>query len=115
MIKAKWGTKRTCPKCGTRFYDLGNEKPVVCIECENEWVPEPILKSRQPQMEEEKDKEEEEDEAEEEKEAKEDEVVKEALAVDDDAEGNPDDDIDLGNGSDVPEEITPTKPSKDGE
>ena len=112
MIKAKWGTKRTCPKCGTRFYDLGKEKPVVCIECENEWVPEPILKSRQPQMEEEKDKEE--DEAKEEKEAEEDEVVKEALAVDDDAEGNPDDDIDLGDGSDVPEEITPTKPSKDG-
>lgn len=112
MVKAKWGTKRTCPKCGTRFYDLGKEKPVVCIECENEWVPEPILKSRQPQMEEEKDKEEE--EAEDEKEAKEDEVVKEALAVDDNAEGNPDDDIDLGDGSDVPEVITPTKPTKDG-
>ncbi|WP_295446445.1 FYDLN acid domain-containing protein, partial [Sphingorhabdus sp. EL138] len=22
MIKAEWGTKRTCPKCGVRFYDL---------------------------------------------------------------------------------------------
>ena len=35
MIKKSWGTKRTCPKCGTRFYDLGKEDPVVCIECEN--------------------------------------------------------------------------------
>lgn len=110
MVKEKWGTKRTCPKCGTRFYDLGKEKPVVCIECENEWVPEPVLKSRQPQMEEEKDKEEE--TAEDEKEATEDKVVEEALAVDDNAEGNPDDEIDLGDGADVPEEITPTKPSK---
>lgn len=107
MVKAKWGTKRTCPKCGTRFYDLGKEKPVVCIECENEWVPEPILKSRQPQMEEEKDKEEEEAETEKK-------VEEEVLAVDNDSEGNPDNDIDLGDGSDVPEEITPTKPAKDG-
>jgi len=22
MIKPEWGTKRTCPKCATRFYDL---------------------------------------------------------------------------------------------
>nr|WP_202899649.1 FYDLN acid domain-containing protein [Kordiimonas gwangyangensis] len=22
MAKPEWGTKRTCPKCGTRFYDL---------------------------------------------------------------------------------------------
>src|SRR3546814_16287549 len=33
MVKAEWGTKRTCPKCGTRFYDLGKEDPVTCIEC----------------------------------------------------------------------------------
>ncbi|MBA4050305.1 MAG: TIGR02300 family protein, partial [Erythrobacter sp.] len=25
MAKPEWGTKRTCPKCGTRFYDLGKE------------------------------------------------------------------------------------------
>ena len=107
MVKAKWGTKRTCPKCGTRFYDLGNEKPVVCIECENEWVPEPILKSRQPQVEEEEKEEEEAEKAETEEKAGEDEVVAEALAVDDDAEGNPDNDIDLGGGEDVPEVIKP--------
>ncbi|RMD87146.1 MAG: TIGR02300 family protein, partial [Alphaproteobacteria bacterium] len=48
MAKPEWGTKRNCPKCGTRFYDLGKEDPVVCIDCGHEWVPEPILKSKQP-------------------------------------------------------------------
>ena len=48
MVKAEWGTKRSCPKCGTRFYDLGKDDPVTCIECGNEWVPEPVLKSKQP-------------------------------------------------------------------
>ncbi len=48
MAKPEWGTKQACPKCGTRFYDLGNAEPVVCISCANEWVPEPYLKSKQP-------------------------------------------------------------------
>ena len=48
MVKPEWGTKRTCPKCSTRFYDLGKDNPVHCIECDNEWVPEPVLKSKQP-------------------------------------------------------------------
>ena len=48
MVKPEWGTKRTCPKCSTRFYDLGNEEPVHCIECGTEWMPEPVLKSKQP-------------------------------------------------------------------
>jgi uncharacterized protein (TIGR02300 family) len=48
MVKPEWGTKRTCPKCATRFYDLGNEDPVTCIECGNAWLPEPVLKSKQP-------------------------------------------------------------------
>ena len=48
MVKPEWGTKRTCPKCSTRFYDLGSEDPVHCINCDNEWVPEPVLKSKQP-------------------------------------------------------------------
>ncbi len=48
MVKPEWGTKRTCPKCGERFYDLGKEDPVTCIECGNEWTPEPVLKSKQP-------------------------------------------------------------------
>ncbi|MFV0643781.1 MAG: FYDLN acid domain-containing protein [Sphingomonadaceae bacterium] len=48
MVKPEWGTKRSCPKCGTRFYDLGNDEPVECIECGEKWYPEPVLKSKQP-------------------------------------------------------------------
>ena len=48
MVKPEWGTKRTCPKCSTRFYDLGNENPVHCISCETDFMPEPVLKSKQP-------------------------------------------------------------------
>ncbi len=44
MVKPEWGTKRGCPKCGTRFYDLGNDEPVTCINCGYAWEPEPILK-----------------------------------------------------------------------
>ena len=48
MLKPEWGSKRTCPKCGLRFYDLGKDDPVNCIECGNSWTPEPVLKSKQP-------------------------------------------------------------------
>jgi uncharacterized protein (TIGR02300 family) len=48
MVKPEWGTKRTCPKCSTRFYDLGHNDPVHCIECGTNFVPEPVLKSKQP-------------------------------------------------------------------
>jgi uncharacterized protein (TIGR02300 family) len=48
MIKPEWGTKRTCPKCATRFYDLTKDEPVTCIECGYAWNPEPVLKSKQP-------------------------------------------------------------------
>ncbi len=59
MAKPEWGTKRTCPKCGERFYDLGKDDPVTCIACGEVWVPEPILKTKQPiVVEKEKEKEE---------------------------------------------------------
>jgi len=48
MAKPEWGTKRSCPKCGERFYDLGKDDPVTCIECGEEWHPEPVLKTKQP-------------------------------------------------------------------
>ncbi len=47
MVKAEWGTKRACPKCNTRFYDLTVDEPVTCIACGNEWMPESVLKSKQ--------------------------------------------------------------------
>ena len=48
MVKPEWGAKRTCPKCATRFFDLNNDHPITCIECGTTWVPEPVLKSKQP-------------------------------------------------------------------
>ena len=48
MVKPEWGAKHGCPKCGTRFYDLGKDDPVTCIECGHAWQPEPVLKSKQP-------------------------------------------------------------------
>lgn len=59
MAKPEWGTKRTCPKCGERFYDLGKEDPVTCIACGEEWAPEPILKTKQPIVVQKEEKEEE--------------------------------------------------------
>jgi uncharacterized protein (TIGR02300 family) len=47
MVKAEWGAKHGCPKCGTRFYDLGKDDPVTCINCQSHWEPEPVLKSKQ--------------------------------------------------------------------
>lgn len=46
MAKPEWGTKRQCPACGGRFYDLGKADPVVCIKCEHAFEPEVLLKPR---------------------------------------------------------------------
>jgi uncharacterized protein (TIGR02300 family) len=92
MVKPEWGTKRTCPKCSTRFYDLGKEDPVHCIECGNDWVPEPVLKSKQPLAFEAaapvKEK------------VKDDELEAEDLAPDEDEEPSADDEVDLATDDD---------------
>jgi uncharacterized protein (TIGR02300 family) len=94
MVKPEWGAKRTCPKCGERFYDLGKDDPVNCIECGNQWTPEPVLKSKQPIPFEEVKKE----------------VVLEDADTDladddlediDDGEDSPDNDVDLGGDDDL--------------
>lgn len=93
MIKAEWGTKRACPKCGTRFYDLGNDEPVTCVECGTQWAPEPMLKSKQPMP----------------YDAPKPVAVKEAadtdlsedLHVDEDEEPSADDEVDLGGDDDI--------------
>ena len=94
MVKPEWGTKRTCPKCSTRFYDLTNDNPIHCIECGTEWVPEPVLKSKQPLA----------FEAAAPVQAKEeptDEVLgAEDLAIDEDEEPSADDEVDLATGED---------------
>jgi uncharacterized protein (TIGR02300 family) len=95
MVKPEWGTKRTCPKCGTRFYDLGKQDPVGCIECGTIWEPEPVLKSKQPMP----------------FDAPKKAVVPEAeadtdlgaedLDIDEEAEESPDDEVDLGGDDDL--------------
>jgi uncharacterized protein (TIGR02300 family) len=90
MVKPEWGTKRTCPKCSTRFYDLGKDDPVTCINCGNGWMPEPVLKSKQPMPYEapvpEKIKEADED------------LGAEDLVPDEDEEPSADDEVDLATG-----------------
>lgn len=90
MVKAEWGTKHTCPKCGTRFYDLGKDDPVQCIECDNSWEPEPVLKSKQPIPFEEADKDKK-------KEVDDDD---DDLDIDED-DDSPDNEVDLGGDDDL--------------
>ena len=91
MVKPEWGTKRTCPKCSTRFYDLGSEDPVDCINCGTDFVPEPVLKSKQPLAFEAaapvvKEP------------ARDDELAADDLAVDEDAEISADEEVDIDTG-----------------
>lgn len=98
MVKAEWGTKRTCPKCATRFYDLGKEDPVTCIECGISWEPEPVLKSKQPLPYDAPKKMAAEPEKKDSDLAADDDLD---LDVDEDAEENPDDEVDLGGDDDI--------------
>ncbi len=45
MAKPEWGTKRICPSCGARYYDLRKDRP-SCPTCGAEFDPEALLKSR---------------------------------------------------------------------
>ena len=94
MVKPEWGAKRSCPKCGERFYDLNKDEPVVCIECGNQWVSEPVLKSKQPIPFEEVEKKKETEEADSD-------LADEELEDVDDGEDSPDNDIDLGGDDDL--------------
>ena len=93
MVKPEWGTKRTCPKCSTRFYDLGSEDPVHCISCGTDFIPEPVLKSKQPLAFEAA--------APQPKEAEQDNALEaEDLAIDEDEEVSADEEVDLNTGDD---------------
>jgi uncharacterized protein (TIGR02300 family) len=95
MVKAEWGTKRTCPKCATRFYDLGKEDPVTCINCGIAWEPEPVLKSKQPLPYDAPKKETVVDET------ADADLAADDLEIDEEAEENPDDEVDLGGDDDI--------------
>src|SRR6478609_1564317 len=90
MVKPEWGTKRACPKCGTRFYDLTKDEPVTCISCSYAWEPEPILKSKQPMPFEAVKA------APDKPEAVDSDLGDEDLDIAEDEEPSPDDDVDLG-------------------
>jgi len=45
VAKPEWGTKRICPSCGARYYDLRKDPP-NCPTCGAEFDPEALLKSR---------------------------------------------------------------------
>ena len=94
MVKPEWGAKRTCPKCSTRFYDLGKEDPVHCIECGTDFIPEPVLKSKQPLAFEAAPV------AAKEPAAADSELEAEDLAIDEDAEVSADEEVDLETGDD---------------
>lgn len=94
MVKPEWGTKHSCPKCGIRFYDLGKDEPVACIDCGNQWYPEPVLKTKQPIPFEEIEKKKKEEETEGV------DLDDEDLDIDDD-DVSPDNDVDLGGDDDL--------------
>jgi uncharacterized protein (TIGR02300 family) len=45
LTKAEWGTKRACPHCGAKFYDM-MKSPIVCPKCEKVVEPEAPTRSR---------------------------------------------------------------------
>ena len=110
MAKPEWGTKRSCPKCGERFYDLGKDEPVTCIECGEEWYPEPVLKSKQPIPLEEAEKKG--GEADSDLGGDEDDDLKDIENIDDD-DDSPDNDVDLGGDDDLG--VTKGKGDDDGD
>ncbi len=93
MVKAEWGAKHGCPKCGTRFYDLGKDDPVTCIECGSSWMPDAVLKSKQPIPYEEV-------KAKPEAEVADTDLAEEDIDIDEDGD-SPDNDVDLGGDDDL--------------
>jgi len=45
VVKAEWGTKRACPHCGAKFYDMA-KSPIICPKCEKVVEPEAPTRSR---------------------------------------------------------------------
>jgi uncharacterized protein (TIGR02300 family) len=45
VTKAELGTKRLCPNCGTKYYDL-NRSPIVCPKCGTVFVVTAAAKAR---------------------------------------------------------------------
>jgi len=43
VAKPEWGTKRICPSCGCKFYDM-QHTPCVCPKCETKFDPAQALR-----------------------------------------------------------------------
>ena len=98
MPKPEWGTKRTCPQTGERFYDLGKDSPVTSPNG-HQWYPEPVLKSKQPIPFAEVEKKPE-GEADADLSGDQDDELKDIENIDDE-EDSPDNDVDLGGDDDL--------------
>ena len=46
MAKPEWGTKRICPNCGARYYDLNRDGGPICPKCHTAYDPDTLLKTR---------------------------------------------------------------------
>src|SRR5437763_491423 len=49
LNKPDLGTKRVCPSCGSRFYDL-QKRPIECPKCAFAFEPESLYKQRRPRQ-----------------------------------------------------------------
>ena len=49
LVKADLGTKRVCPSCSARFYDL-QKRPIECPKCAFSFEPEALYKQRRPRQ-----------------------------------------------------------------
>ncbi|WP_119388349.1 TIGR02300 family protein [Taklimakanibacter lacteus] len=45
MVKAELGSKRICPSCGSKFYDL-LKSPIICPKCGTSFIAAPLLPSK---------------------------------------------------------------------
>jgi len=45
LSKPEWGTKRVCPSCGAKYYDM-RRSPIVCPSCGAGFDPDAVLRSR---------------------------------------------------------------------
>jgi uncharacterized protein (TIGR02300 family) len=45
VVKAELGTKRTCPSCGAKFYDL-LKSPIICPKCGVSFIAATLLPSK---------------------------------------------------------------------
>ena len=43
-VETRMGSKRICPNCNARFYDM-HRQPIICPKCSNTFDPEALLKS----------------------------------------------------------------------